>query len=172
MAKKRGRETALDMVRSMAVLFVFIAFILLVTWRPWVSSSKETVDYQGIAIRAESSVGFKVVVPTIPDGWTVNAARYERASNDETKYVWTLAVVTKDNEFINFQQTNTGLIQKFVRNITGGTEKVEPTGEFQVIGNQDGVTCTAYKSLPDSTLVVTYPKSLGIEYVREELKLD
>ncbi|MEY4322399.1 MAG: hypothetical protein RL410_180, partial [Actinomycetota bacterium] len=66
MAKKRGRETALDMLRSMAVLFVFIAFILLVTWRPWVSSSKEAIDYRGTAIAAEKVVGFNVKVPTLP----------------------------------------------------------------------------------------------------------
>jgi hypothetical protein len=170
-AKKRGRETALDMLRSMAVLFVFIAFILLVTWRPWVSSSKEAIDYRGTAIAAEKVVGFNVKVPTLPSGWTVNAARYERAPDDATKYVWTLAIVTSDAQFINFQQTNTALIQKFVRTITGGTEVVEPTSTFQVFANQDGVTDTAVQSHGDSVLVITYPKEVSIESITEELRL-
>ena len=160
------------MVRSMAVLFVFVAFILLVTWRPWVSTSQGPVDYQGIAIRAEQSVGFKVKVPTIPEDWKVNAARYERAPEDATKYVWTLAIITNNNEYINFQQTNTALIQKFVRTITGGLEPVEPSSEFQVLPNQDGVTNTAFQAHGDSVFVITYPKTISIEQITEDLKLN
>ena len=167
-AKKRGFENALDMLRSMGVLALFIAFILLVTWRPWVSTSQTAVDYQGIAIRAEKSVGFNVVVPEFPDNWRVNAARYEPAPDDASKYVWTISVVADDDKFVNIQQTNTVLVDRFLKTVTGMDATWTPATVWQSMPNTDGKNITYVLNRSDSLVMFTLP--LGSESLKNQLE--
>ncbi|MEY4067621.1 MAG: hypothetical protein RIQ44_833 [Actinomycetota bacterium] len=121
--RKRGRETALDMLRSMGVLAIFVAFILVITWRPLPSSDPiKPVDAVAIATGSQSRAGFPLIVMAAPEGWTPTSARLEKAPADETKHVWHVGYVTNTNHYFEVEQTDTLLLDKFIESYTGGAK--------------------------------------------------
>jgi uncharacterized membrane protein (DUF485 family) len=167
-ARKRGFENSLDMLRSLGLLAVFISFILIVTWRPWMSTSINTVDYAGIAVRAENFVGFDVVVPALPDDWKVNNAHYDKAKDDASKYVWTISAVAPGEKFVSIQQTNTVLVEQFLKNVTGIDATWTPAAEWQSMPNSDGKNITYVFTREDSLVLFTLP--LGNQELKDQLK--
>lgn len=162
--RKRGRETALDMLRSMGVLAIFVAFILLITWRPLPDSNPvKAVDAVAIATGSQARAGFPILVMAEPEGWTSTSARLEKAPSDETKHVWHVGYVTATGNYFEVEQTDTALLDKFIESYTGGAEAGEPL----VSGD---VTWEVY-SVTDATVFVYR----GAEYsllVRAEEKAD
>ena len=119
--RKRGRETVLDMVRSMGVLAIFVAFILVITWRPLPDSNPvKAVDAVAVATGSQSRAGFPLLVMAMPNGWTATSARLEAAPADESKHVWHIGYVTDSNNYFEVEQTDTTLIDKFIESYTGG----------------------------------------------------
>lgn len=162
--RKRGRETALDMLRSMGVLAIFVAFILVITWRPVPDSNPiKAVDAVAIATGSQAQAGFPIVVMAAPEGWTSTSARLEKAPSDETKHVWHVGYVTATGNYFEVEQTDTGLLDKFIENYTGGAKPSEPL----VSGD---ITWEVY-SVTDATVFVYR----GLEYsllVRADEKAD
>ena len=155
--RKRGRETALDMVRSMGVLAVFVAFILGVTWRPVPSSDPvKPVDAVSIAVASQSRATFPLILMTAPTGWRATSARLDPAPNDESKYVWHVGYVTSAGNYFAVEQTDTALVEEFVKGFTGGgkpNEQVQGTGVTWDVYSKDTAAVFVYQG-PEYLVVV------------------
>ena len=106
MAKKRGRETAYDMVLSMGAVFVAVAVVLLVAWRPE-KVYIQPVDYTGAITNAVLNSNWPVLVPNkIPTGYEVTSARFEvETYGDSGDTRWYLGYAST-NEFISLWQSD------------------------------------------------------------------
>lgn len=152
--RKRGRETALDMVRSMGVLAIFVAFILAVTWRPLPSTDAiKPVDAVAVATASQGRATFPLLVMKAPTGWTATSARLEPAPNDESRFVWHVGYVTESQHYFSLEQTDTALVEEFVKGFTGGGKPDE-----QIQGT--GVTWDVYSDGDRAVFVYQ-----GLEYV-------
>ncbi len=117
------RNLVLSLIASAGVMLVL--FFLVV--RPE-SSLIPKVDYATTAQQAQEAVSEQLAVPVVPDGWTVNAARFDGASGDAVG--WYLGFVTADNTFIAFEQGIGGDDVWTSRTLDG----VAPTGSVQIAG--------------------------------------
>ena len=125
--RKRGRETALDMVRSMAVMAAFVGFILLITWRPLPDANPiKPIDAFSAAKAAQSRAEFPLLLMKLPGGWNATSARLEKAPNDNTKHVWHIGYVTDTGNYFAVEQTDTALREAFVKANTSGPKEANP----------------------------------------------
>ena len=99
-AKHRAKQTVRNLILSLLVsLGLVIALVLGV---PRDDSNRiSPVEYQAIALEAESSLGKTVLAPAIPEQWYSNSARLENELNVES---WYVGFVTEDNQFIAVTQ--------------------------------------------------------------------
>ncbi len=72
------RKSALDMVRSLAVIGVVVAVVMLLVPQPKSTYSPE-VDLPAVVAAARTAGDVPVVAPATPPGWQVTSARRERA---------------------------------------------------------------------------------------------
>lgn len=155
--RKRGRETVLDMLRSMGVLAIFVAFILVITWRPLPDSNPvKAVDAFAIATGSQDRAGFPILVMKAPAGWTATSARLETAPADESKHVWHVGYVTDTNHYFEVEQTDTALVDKFIENYTGGGKADDQIASTELTWNVyvvTGATVFVYQG-PEYTVVV------------------
>lgn len=97
-AQRRAKQTVRNLIFSMVATLGLV--ILLVLGVPRDDSNRITqVDYQQIASEAETSLGFGVIAPEVPEGWWANAARLETDLGVDS---WYVGFVTEDNQFIAF----------------------------------------------------------------------
>ena len=106
MAKKRGRETAYDMVLSMGAVFIAVVVVLLIAWRPQ-KDYIQPVDYKGAISNAVLNSNWPVLVPNkIPTGFEVTSARFEvETYGDSGDTRWYLGYASTD-EFISLWQSD------------------------------------------------------------------
>ena len=104
MAKRlRGFETLGDMVRSLGLVLVVVAVILLLIWRPKPDEVKP-VDPGRRWPRRGSPRRTRCTPPSRrPAGWVPTVARYEPAPPAN---VWTLGFVTTGDEYAAVAQTD------------------------------------------------------------------
>lgn len=101
--KRRGYETARDMVWSMAAVAASVAVILALTWRPNPDPIRE-VPWQPVIAAAES-LDWNVISPSKnPDGWISTSARSEVIG--ENKQSFFIGWVTDQDSFAALAQTN------------------------------------------------------------------
>lgn len=101
--KRRGFETARDMVWSMAAVAAGVLVILALTWRPNPDPIRE-VPWQPV-IAATESLDWDVIAPSEnPDGWISTSARSEVIG--ENKQSVFIGWVTDENSFAALAQTN------------------------------------------------------------------
>lgn len=105
MARKRGTETIGDMVRSIVVVLIPVAFIagLVGLIRPS-SETIRDVDWEPALDAARSAAPFTVVGPEgLPDGWTATSADYAPGVS-AADGSWRLNLVTDDREYVGIIQ--------------------------------------------------------------------
>ena len=101
--KRRGYETARDMVWSMAAVAAGVAVILALTWRPNPDPIRE-VPWQPV-IAATETLDWEVLAPQQnPQGWISTSARSEVIG--ENKQSVFIGWVTDKNTFAALAQTN------------------------------------------------------------------
>ena len=101
--KRRGYETARDMVWSMAAVAASVAVILALTWRPNPDPIRE-VPWQPV-IAATEALDWDVIAPSEnPEGWISTSARSEVIG--ENKQSVFIGWVTDTNNFASLVQTN------------------------------------------------------------------
>lgn len=102
--KRRGFETARDMVWSMAAVFGLVLVILAVTYRPDPDPIR-VIDYAPVIAEAKAANSWPVLSPaTNPDGWRSTSARIELQPGQKVSVF--VGWVTKDDAFASLQQTN------------------------------------------------------------------
>jgi hypothetical protein len=101
--KRRGFETARDMVWSMTAIVGVLAVILLLNYRPDPAPIRE-VDWRPVVIAARESLEWPVLAPSVDlPGWQATSARNERASGEDRRIH--IGWVTGQGAFVALQQT-------------------------------------------------------------------
>jgi hypothetical protein len=101
--KRRGFETARDMVWSLATIAVLIGVILALNWRPTPDAVRE-VDWRPVVEAARQALAWPVLAPGSDlEGWTSTSARNEPVPGDERRVF--IGWVTPTGEFASLQQS-------------------------------------------------------------------
>lgn len=142
MSSDRTKRGLRDLILSLAVVGVFVAFLFAVVWRPSPDPVR-TVDPMPALLTAREQADYSVYAPTgLSSEWRATSARFE-ADGDAT--VWFLGYVTPEDQYIAVAQTD-GDGADFVEEQTlDGT----PDGEVTV----DGAVWQRY-STPDQRSLV------------------
>ncbi len=126
--KPRGRETFLDMARSMLALGAAVGLVLLVTWRP--ADSKPTytpVDAHEIAVNAGSQISFKPLELELGRDWYSTTAWIEAVPTDVTKSHWHVSYVKGETKYVAVDQSDTSVVKTFISQFIKnkvGTEEI------------------------------------------------
>lgn len=97
--KSRANQTVRDLVISMFVVGLFVAFLYLIVLRPTPDPVRE-VDVGSAADVAAASEIFTVVVPVgLPEGWRATSARLTPGP-DEGSGTWFNGYVDPNGEFV------------------------------------------------------------------------
>jgi hypothetical protein len=103
MSEDRTKRGLRDLILSMAVVGVFVAFLFAVVWRP-APDPVRTVDPAPMLQLARQEAGFPVLAPTgLASGWRPTSARFE---GDDEAAIWFLGYVTPDDEYVAVAQTD------------------------------------------------------------------
>ena len=95
----RLRQTAVDMVRSMAVVLVGVFVIVLLAWRPEPEAVKvvETASTVDLAAR---DAQFPIVAPAgLAQGWRATSVRWEPTEESESEPVLHIGYVTPADQY-------------------------------------------------------------------------
>lgn len=141
MAKKRGRETAYDMVLSLGAVFIAVAVVLVVTWRPK-HQSVAPVDYANAKSLALTAANWPVLNPTqLPADYQVTSARFEAESYGEPgDSRWYLGLTSSDQKFISLWQSD-----GFLKDIQSAATNAGKCSTVISINGQDWTKCEAQK---------------------------
>lgn len=157
--RKRGRETATDMVRSLLVILVPVLVLVFIVARQPSPDPVRTVDWQAIAAGAAASADFPVVGPTGgPARWRATSARYEPVPGQSEATLWHLGFISSADTYVGMEQSDADA-ESFVRDVV---DKAVTAGEVSLGGatwTRYTVGANGYRSLVrpwgTSTVVVT-----------------
>lgn len=163
--KSRANQTVRDLVISMSVVGLFVAFLFLIVLRPTPDPVK-VVDVAGPAQVAQSAEVFEVLVPVgLPEGWRATSARFTPGAEPGTG-TWFNGYLNPADQFVAVTQQDFD-IEDFV---VEQTDAGQPDGTVTV----DGRTWQRYssnetgeRSLVDTTAQVTTVVTGTVSY--EEL---
>lgn len=176
MAKKRGRETAYDMVLSLGAILVTVLVVLIVSWRPK-HELMQSVDFETAKINAIATSSWPILVPKeIPEGLSVTSARLEAESYGQSGDTrWYLGFTGNNNEFISLWQsdgtiskvksasTNDGTCSEKVIIANSSWEKCESAKpETRAFVKTDGELITVISGTADWTALEDFINSLEI----------
>ena len=109
--RSRGRQTAADMVRSLAVVLVLVVVVLALTLRHDPSGRPHRIDYRGVLAQARNAAPYDVVSPVaLPRTWTATSVR---TGGGAAGFTWHLGLVTPDGDYAAVEQSD-GDPQSFV----------------------------------------------------------
>lgn len=95
----RLRQTAWDMVRSMAVVLVVVFAIVLLAWRPEPEAVKVVQAAPTIELAAREAE-FPIVAPAgLSEGWRATSARWEPTEESQSERVLHIGYVTPADEY-------------------------------------------------------------------------
>ena len=105
--KPRGRETAWDMILSMAAVIGAVGVIMLLAWRPQ-QEVVQTIDYPAAVATAKLSQVWTVSVPgEVPAGYQATSARFEPESyGQEGDVRWLVGFQTQKSEYVSLWQSD------------------------------------------------------------------
>ncbi len=165
--KPRGRETFLDMVRSMLVLGAAVGLVLLVTWRP--ADSKPTVapvDAHAVAVGAANQLSFTPLELDLGANWRATSAWVESVPTDITKSHWHVSYVKGESQYVAIDQSDTSAPDSFIAELTTaevGVEEINGTVWKTFSGDNEDVIAVKIES--DVVTLITansYPLLLKV----------
>ena len=151
--KKRGRETALDMVRSLAVVFALVVPIWFLAQAPDSDEAEIRVVDPAQAVAAFAADVPSAPVPgSLPSGWRATSSTYEGAAGT-LRVGW----VTPEGQYAEYA-ASTGPREEFLEQIAGDdVERLEPVlvdgRPWQQLRQEDG-SLSLTRSFGDATVVV------------------
>lgn len=135
--KHRTNQTVLNLVLALAASLGVVLLLVLVVVRPD-PPAPEPVDYAQVAEQAQPGVTEELAAPSLPAGWTANAASLDTDADESA--TWTIGFITPKDQFIALEQgieTTPGWLEDFLG-------AAEPTGsttiggiEWQVFDRRD-----------------------------------
>lgn len=159
-SRTRGRQTAWDMVRSLALVLVVVAAAVLLLPRP-TEPVRQPVDVPGAAAAAQAA-GAPSVVPDVPSDWTPNAARFDATGPDGVP-TWHVGYVTAGERYAGVEMTSSATPQ-WLDDVTGGGveigEQVVRSARWREYLSDDGRLRSLVRESAGVTTVVTGTASL------------
>ena len=126
----RLRQTAGDMVRSLALVLGVVAVILIVTLRPHPDAVK-VIDYQPELAVARAQAGYLVLAPVGLDAdWRSTSVRWQPTTGSTPDKAWHLGFVTPDDAYAQLGQSSTTNVDYLPEQ----TDRGQPTGSVVVGG--------------------------------------
>ncbi|PZE86471.1 DUF4245 domain-containing protein [Curtobacterium sp. MCBD17_032] len=98
---RREHQTAFNLVLALIASLGIVLFLVAVVVRPDQAVDR-AVDYRQVAQQADVS-GARLLVPTLPSGYTSNHADYQSGSARGVA-VWTIGLLTPDEQYIGMHQ--------------------------------------------------------------------
>ena len=134
-ANHRNRQTVNNLVYSLIATVALVAVIVLIVPRGNPTSSTPPVDYAAVAQQAQGSEPDRLLVPTLPSGWTSNSAELRTKTSDGVD-AWYIGLLTPKGQYI-------GIVQGFDANDSWVADQVDRT---RIAGTReiDGVKWDAY----------------------------
>lgn len=126
------------MVISLAVIGACLVPVLLLVPRPD-SVEQPPVDVVGAATGARERVDFPVPVPSVPQGWTPNAARLD--SGPDGVPTWVVGWVTPSEEYAGVRVAGSAT-ERWLRDVTAG-------GDLEGVQDVDGQAWDVYSREPE-----------------------
>lgn len=106
-ARKRGRESAGDMVRSLVLVLVLVFVVVALTVRDQPDSPVREIDPSGPLAQARVEAGYDVLAPKgLPTGWRATSARTENGGADGTALVWRLGYLAPSDAYAGLAQSD------------------------------------------------------------------
>ena len=102
-ASRRHREnqTALNLVIALAASLAVMLVIVLIVVRPDPPKA-EPVDFAALAAQVQPGYDEPILSPSLPEGWSANAARIETGADDVSS--WYVGFLTPEEDFIGMTQ--------------------------------------------------------------------
>jgi hypothetical protein len=148
--RKRGRQTAFDMVRTLLVIMVPVLLLVLVVARQPSPDPVRVVDWKPQATAAASQAPFPVVAPAaLEPTWRATSARYERVPTQRDATVWHVGFLTPEGTYAGLDQSD-ARAEDFVRDTTA---KASPAGEVAL----GGTAWTRYQTGTDGARALVRP---------------
>ena len=127
--RPRGRETAGDMVRSLAAVLVLVGAIVAFSLVDQPDAVVPDIDLADAVAQAREQTRYDVLAPApLPTGWRVTSAR--TVPEDGGVVAWHLGLVTKSGDYAAVEQTD-GERAGFVEEFTGAAR---PAGTIEIAG--------------------------------------
>lgn len=102
-ANARLRQTAMDMIRSLALVLAAVAVILIITHRPQPDAVKP-VDIHPLLTVARAQAGYPVYVAS-ESAYVPTSVRWEPTKETDKVPVWHVGYVTPDTQYVEISQT-------------------------------------------------------------------
>ena len=102
-AKRRARQTVINLLLALGATLVVVAINVAVTPRDN-SNQIKPVDYKSVVADVKAATDIDVTAPTeVPMGWWVNAARFNASPKDGVK-TWHIGFVGPKNQYIGLDE--------------------------------------------------------------------
>ncbi|WP_225842850.1 DUF4245 domain-containing protein [Streptomyces albus] len=139
--KKRGAQTARDMVISLAVIVLAAWVIYLFVPHDESKDPVKPVSYRVELASARRAAPYPVAAPQgLPKEWRATSVRY--TADGPTGAAWHLGFMTPDNEYAAVEQSDDERPGRFIDEVTQGAEK---TGKTQQAGGTEWTRYTGSK---------------------------
>lgn len=153
MSEQRAKRGLRDLVLSLGVVGLFVAFLYAVVWRP-APEPVRTIDPAETLRLAESDADYEVLAPEgLSEQWRPTSARYEPAGDGST---WFLGYVTPDGQYVAVAQTD-GDPEAFIgeQTLSGSPEGVREIRDEQWQQYATDDQRSLVRATDESTTVVT-----------------
>lgn len=105
-AAKRANASVIGMILALAVSLAVALPVVFLNAPQKAGSYRQPVVVSEVAAQAKDAAGFVPAAPVLPEGWSVNYARWNGAAADSLAF-WDVGYVTPKNQFISLKQTAT-----------------------------------------------------------------
>ena len=117
--RRRGRETAADMVRSLLVVLVLVFVVVALNAQPEPDQEVRRFDYTAVLAQAREQAPYDVLAPVgLPRSWRATSARTGR---DGDAFTWHLGLVTPQDDYAAVEQSD-GDPEGFLDHVVGAAD--------------------------------------------------
>lgn len=163
MSRSEGKRGLRDLVLSLSVVGVFVAFLFAVTWRP-APDPVRTVDPAPMLAAAREQADYPVLAPVgLSPDWRATSARFEAGESSST---WFVGYVTPQDQYIAVTQTDGDRDAFIVAQTAGGVADGTVTVDGEqwhkyVAGDQRSLVRVTGRSTTVVTGTVSYEELAG-----------